>query len=350
MPDNLNISNKMNPNQNQNPDLRSYSKRLRWGVLSTGNIAKKFIQEALEENIPIAAVASRDLEKAKNFIQQFGATDQVIQAYGSYEELLLDKNVDAVYIAPPHPFHAEWSIRAAQAGKHILCEKPATLDEAELQSVLEAVKLADVFFMEAFMYRLHPLWDKVFQLIAENKIGSVQSLHSSFCFALGDKPDNIRLQEEVRGGALFDIGCYGLNFSRMLAQQEPSHFKAKSKFAANSQVDEITEVELEFPNGIKAYFKCAVQFYEHVFARIEGSLGTIEITNPWHPSKDQGEIRLILPGENPEIIFIGDGIESLAREALVVARDVDHKQSSALTWKDSLEQARWLAKIWDAVQ
>lgn len=193
------------------------SKALRWGLLGAGGVARKFARDLGSQGIDVRSVASRDGDRASRFAADLG----VPQSHASYQDLLENPDVDAIYVALPNPMHAEGSIRAARAGKHVLCEKPAALDEAECGSVLNAVAKAGVFYMEGFMYRCHPAWGMVRALIEDGRIGEVRSLRASFCYDMGLKPENIRQRRDAAGGAMTDVGCYCLSFARMIAKAEP---------------------------------------------------------------------------------------------------------------------------------
>jgi predicted dehydrogenase len=314
---------------------------LKWGIMACGGIARKFALDAREWGIAVVAVASRDLEKAKRFASEMG----IAGAYGSYEELLSDPDVNAIYIAIPNHLHSEWSIKAARAGKHILCEKPGTMDEAENLAVIKAVERAGVFYMEGFMYRLHPIWGLVKALVAEECIGPIRTIHSSFCFDMGERVDNIRQIRETGGGALLDIGCYCVSFSRMIAGAEPVKLTGTSQVNPKTGVDDITSGSMEFPDGVKATFKCAIRMSEPNVAIIRGEKGTIEIPAPWHPPKDGAEVRLLVTGQEPEIYRAGDGLGPFAREAMEVAEHLGNRQSPTLTWEDSLGQVRALDRL-----
>ncbi len=287
-------------------------------------------------------MASRDLGRAEAFATSLG----IHRHYGDYRSLLDDKAIDAVYIALPNHLHAEWSIRCAEAGKHVLCEKPAALSGAEFEKVMAAVERADVFYMEGFMYRLHPLWARMREIIASGRIGSVRLLHASFCYDMGMKLDNIRQIPEVGGGALNDIGCYCLSFCRMLAGEEPSVLSATGSIGHESRVDEWAVASLRFPSGLSATFHCALRLAEPHRAIIYGDKGRIEIPSPWYPHKDKAELR-VFDGRGEEVISVGDGIPRFAREAMRVAENLSARQCSELTLADSLGQARALERLRD---
>ncbi len=209
-------------------------RHLKWGLLASGNIARRFAKGlATTEDATALAVASRSLEKAEAFAREHGLE----HAYGSYEELLADPDVDAVYISTPNHLHAEWSIRCAEAGKHVLCEKPVTMNAPELETVLAAVRKHDVFFMEAFMYRCHPQMARVKELIAEGRIGEVRLLEATFAFNMGLNLENTRQINHMGGGGLMDVGCYCVSFCRFVAGEEPTDLHAVGRIGAENRVD-----------------------------------------------------------------------------------------------------------------
>jgi predicted dehydrogenase len=313
---------------------------LRWGILGAGGVARKFARDLGSRGMDIRSVASRDGGRASAFAADMG----IPQSHASYLALLENPDVDAIYVALPNHMHAEWSIRAARAGKHVLCEKPAALDEAECESVLNAVAKAGVFYMEGFMYRCHPIWGMVAALIEDGRIGEVRSLRASFCYDMGLKPENIRQRRDVAGGALTDVGCYCLSFARMIAKAEPGRLSAVS-IIGETGVDDRTSADLVFPDGATAAFECALRDARPHAAIIQGDRGRLEIPAPWHPPADNAEVILYPSDGEPESYRTGDGLPLFAREALDVSENLRLKQSPSMTWEDSLGQARALEKL-----
>ncbi len=322
------------------PLLSPADSTLKWGILGTGKIAKLFADQLNAHDLTIAAVASRSLASA----QEFAAAKSIATAHGSYEALLADPAIDAVYISLPNHLHAEWSIKCAEAGKHILCEKPVALDAAELERVLTAVKAADVFFMEGFMYRFHPQWDVVQSLIADGRIGEVRSLHTSFCYNMGVNLQNIRQSRPAAGGGLMDVGCYCLSFLRMITGEEPIEATAVGRIGPESQVDEWAAGTLKFGHGIVATFQTATRAAQPTLAAIYGDKGFIEVPAPWHPDPSEAKIRLNVGGED-EWLTAGDGLTAFGREALVVETHLADRQAPKMTWANSLGQAALIAKL-----
>ena len=229
-------------------------RRVRWGVLGTANIGRAAVIPAIQSssNGEVAAVASRDKQKGIEFAARAG----IPKSYSSYEALLDDPDIDAVYIPLPNSLHGEWTINAARAGKHILCEKPLALSAVQCLEMDAAARECGVLLMEAFMYRFHPRTEKAIELVRAGALGPLQVIQSSFTFRL-TRPDNIRWQADLGGGALMDVGSYCVNVSRTLAGQEPVAAQATARWAA-SGVDEQLTGGLRFADGLMAQFDCAL--------------------------------------------------------------------------------------------
>src|SRR5262245_19594215 len=239
---------------------------MRWGVISTGWVARTFIGALrASDEAQVVAVASRASERATALATELG----VPRAYGASAELLADPEVEAVYIGLPNSLHAEWTIACARAGKHVLCEKPLATSRAEAETMFEAARDAGVWLMEAFMYRFHPQTLKVQELIAEGAIGEVRLIRSTFSFTVAD-PNNVRLSAELAGGALMDVGCYAVNFARMVAGAAPEHVAAVARWAP-SGVDEMLAGTLEYPGGAVAQITCSLNASRVHSAHVIGS-------------------------------------------------------------------------------
>ena len=226
------------------------SRALRWGILSTAKIATgKVIPGILKaDRCEIVAIASRDAELARDAAVNFG----IPNAHGSYEALLLDPDVDAVYIPLPNHLHAEWTIAAVGAGKHVLCEKPLAMTAADAERMIEAADAAGVHLMEAFMYRHHPSWVAARGLVESGRIGRLSAVQTWFSY-FNDDAANIRNIRAFGGGALFDIGCYAVNLSRMLFDGEPTRIAASMQRDAGSGVDVLTSAILDFDAGLASF-------------------------------------------------------------------------------------------------
>ncbi len=254
-------------------------KQLGWGILSTANIGRAAIIPAIHgsSNGAVIAVASRDAERAREFATANGIPD----AHGTYEALLDDDRIHAVYIPLPNSLHREWTIRFAQAGKHVLCEKPLGLTAAECAEMAAAGDAAGVACMEAFMYRFHPRIDAVLNLIATGAIGELRSIYSAFTFKL-TKPDNIRWVPELGGGALMDVGCYCVNVSRTMAGSEPIEVQAMATWTDRG-VDEQLAGTLRFDGGVTAQIDCSLSMERREVFHVAGADGHLEIASAFLP-------------------------------------------------------------------
>lgn len=255
------------------------TEKMRWGVISTANIARAAVIPALQqaETADVIAVASRDLDRAEAFADRVG----IPRAYGSYESLLQADDIEAVYIPLPNSLHHPWTIKAAESGKHILCEKPLALNAAECEEMEAAAKENGVRLMEAFMYRFHPQTEKVLDLLREGAIGAPRLIYAAFTFRLRDR-DNIRLNAELGGGALMDVGCYCVNVCRTLAGCEPVRAQAFARWGGTG-VDEQTVGTLEFEDGLQAQFSCGLFLERREFYQVAGPDGYLEVPSAFLP-------------------------------------------------------------------
>ena len=230
------------------------SRKLRWGVIGTGNIGRWAVIPAIKasRNGELVAVASRQLDKAEAFAAELG----IPKAYGSYEALLEASDIDVVYIPLPNSLHHEWTIRSAEMGKHILCEKPLGMSAQECLEMGAAARQHGVQLMEAFMYRFHPRTEKVVEMVRNGVVGELRLIRSAFTFRL-TRLDNIRFKPELGGGALMDVGCYSVNLSRTIAAAEPVEVQAFARWGQGG-VDEQMVGALRFADGLLAQFDCAL--------------------------------------------------------------------------------------------
>jgi predicted dehydrogenase len=280
---------------------------LRWGILSTANINRKVVPGTMQaDRCEVVAIASRDPQAAARGAEEYG----IPRAHGSYEELLADPEVDAVYNPLPNHLHAEWTIAAAEAGKHVLCEKPLAMDAAEAERMVEACASAGVVLMEAFMYRLHPSWEGVRELVRSSRIGELRSVQSWFSY-FNDDPANIRNIPETGGGALYDIGCYTVNLSRMLFDAEPSRIQATMTFDETMGVDVLTSAILEFDRGVAA-FTVTTRAETDQRVHVYGSQGRLSVGIPFNIPPDRPtEVFLTAGGDPP----VAPATETIAFEA-----------------------------------
>ena len=270
---------------------------LRWGILSTANIAVEKVIPGMRaaKRAEVLGIASRDQARGEATAKQLG----IPRSYGSYEALLADPDIDAVYVPLPNHLHAQWAIAAARAGKHVLCEKPLAMTAAEAQTIVDAAREAGVVLMEAFMYRQHPSWVAVRELIAVGRIGRLTAVDSWFSYYLED-PTNIRNIREVGGGALYDIGCYTINLSRMLFGEEPASVAATIVRDPASGVDTLISAILDFPGGV-ATFTCSTRVEPDQRVSIYGTTGRIEIEIPFNIPPDLPTKVFVTAGGDPPV-------------------------------------------------
>jgi predicted dehydrogenase len=307
---------------------------LRWGILATGHIAHQFARGLkASQTGELVAVGSRSLHSAAEFCAQHGG-----QPYGSYDEVLGDPAVEAVYIATPHHLHAEWTVKAAQARKGILCEKPFTLSLSQTEDALKAVRANGVFFMEAFMYRCHAQTRKAVEIVRSGELGEVRMISAEFGFAGARDWDNFRLDGAVGGGALMDVGGYCVSFSRLMAGEEP--VRAAYMPSMVRDYDATGSGSLLFPSGVNAHFGTAIHQQLENRARVFGSTGMLEIDAPW---KCFGKMRLWRAGavvEEWDLSTDNDGL--YAQEADSVAQYFESGECPYMSMDDTRGQARAL--------
>ena len=259
------------------------SNKVRWGILSTAAIAVNKVIPAMQKGewSDVIAIASRDRGKAEDAARTLG----IPNAFGSYEELLADPRIEAIYNPLPNQLHVPWSIRAAEAGKHVLCEKPLSLTVVEAKKLLAVRNRTGVKMGEAFMVRTHPQWLRARELVASGKIGALRSAVSIFSYFNTD-PSNIRNQPECGGGALMDIGCYPINTSRFMFGEEPARVLGLIERDPQTKIDRLTSAILEFPSG-QSIFTCSTQLVPYQRSNFLGTRGRIEIEIPFNAPNDR---------------------------------------------------------------
>jgi len=270
-------------------------KKLKWGLLATGSISKAFAKGVQHSRLgELAAVGSRRLEQAQALATQF----EIPKAFGSYEELLADPGVEAVYISTPHPHHAEWIIKAAEAGKHVLCEKPLTMNHAEAMAAAEAARSNDVLLMEAFMVRCHPFIGVLRRLVEEKTIGEIRLIRSTFSFQAGYTPESRLFSNALGGGGILDVGCYTTTLARLIAGMATGQPFASPESLSGAAhlletgVDGWAIASLKFPSGIVAQLSTGVLLNQDNGIVLHGSEGSIRVPNCWIPAREGGKISL----------------------------------------------------------
>jgi len=259
-------------------------KKIKWGILGSAHIATEHVIPAMLscQYGEVYAIASRSTEKAQNIAEQFG----IPEFYGSYEELLADKEVDAIYIPLPNHLHVQWAIKALEADKHVLVEKPVGLSSKEAERLLqETKKYPHLKVMEAFMYRHHPQWIKVKELVDQKAIGDIKTIQSSFSF-FEDDPNSIVNSKEFGGGSLMDIGCYPISLSRFMFNSEPKSISSVIEYHPDFKVDVLASGILEFETGTSVFFS-STQLADNQQAQIFGTKGNIKFELPFNPPIDR---------------------------------------------------------------
>jgi len=317
------------------------SKSLNWGIIGTGNIAHVFAQGITQSQTGILHAVGSRTQVAANV---FGEIWHVPQRYGSYNDLLMDSTVQAVYISTPHPLHAEWAIKAAQAGKHILCEKPLTLNYAQALSVIEAARTNDVFLMEAFMYRCHPQTAKLVELIRSGVIGQVRAIQATFSFNGTDDPQSRLLNYALGGGGIMDVGCYCASIARLVAgaaQGQP--FADPTQLVGTGHigktgVDEYAIAALSFPGDIIAQLFTGVRVNGGSNVHIYGTDGSIFVPSPFTPRSGEALSILVKRDDAPEAqeVFVTNTSDLYSMEADTVAAYINERQAPAMSWADTL--------------
>jgi predicted dehydrogenase len=310
-----------------------------WGILSTARINEKFLAgTAQSQTTRVLAVASRDASVARQFADRQG----IERAYGSYEELLDDPDLEAVYISLPNSLHLEWTRRALEAGKHVLCEKPLSRRPAEVNAAFDVADERQRLLMEAFMYRHHPQTARLVELVAEGAVGELRMIRSAFSFPLTDAP-NVRLQAQLEGGALMDVGCYCVSASRLLAG-EPELVWGQQVIGGDG-VDVVFTGSMRFAGDVVGNFDAGMVMAARSALEVVGSGGTLVLDDPWHCQRPVIELRrphgverIQLPAINPYLLEadnLSQAIRGRARpllgrsDAVAQARVIDALYRSA---------------------
>lgn len=291
-------------------------KKVRWGIMSTASIGKRSVIPGIQESArnEVVAVASRSLESAKSFAKEL----HIPKSYGSYEELLNDPEIDAVYIPLPNHLHKEWTIKAAQAGKHILCEKPIALNEEEAAEMIEACDQAGVVLAEAYMYRHQMRYEDIKAKIKAGEIGDVRGIHGVFTFEGSADTGNIRFTKEWGGGSIYDVGCYPISAARLILDEEPIAVTSHAYFSPDhGGVDMMASGLMEFSNGVALTFDCGMSAEFRNQMEILGTNGRIVMENAFLGDQSY---KIIKNGET-EVIH-DENINSYALQADSFAESV----------------------------
>jgi predicted dehydrogenase len=330
------------------------SDKLGWGLLATGFIAAEFARAIRGSDTGhVAAVASRDPDRAA----AFAAEHEVAVVHGGYQALLEDPNVDVVYVATPHSLHSEWTIKAADAGKHVLCEKPLALNQPEAAAMIEAARRNDVFLMEGFMYRTHPQTQRLVELLRDGAIGRVELIDVAMSF-WADAASAPRLVDpNLGGGAILDVGCYCTSMALLVAAAtgrqppEPIELRAHGYIDPRDRVDHFALASMRFDGDLYAQLSCGVRLAEENRVRIHGDEGAIELVRPCWVSFEPEETSIVISphAREPRVIRIQAAKPLLSYEVDHVAAHIHGRQSPAMSWDESLRNMRTLDRWREAI-
>ena len=323
--------------------------RLRWGVLGTARIGRKAVAPAIvrSKNGALLAIASRDDARAADMVADLrddlegegGADLGGLRVCGSYDALLDDPEIDAVYVPLPNAQHAEWTVRAAEAGKHVLCEKPLGMTASECRSMHEAARAAGVVLMEAFMYRFHPRLEHLIERVRAGDLGTLRFVQASFTFTVTD-PANIRLSLELGGGALMDVGCYAVNVTRTLMGAEPAEAQAMARWTKGG-VDEQLVGTLRFAGGGVGQVACSLAAARSEDVLVVGEKGVARLRHAFVPTGQTVGLELHRPPAPPEVV----GFEPSDSYQRMIEHFAASAQSGVAPRYDALAAAANLAAI-----
>ena len=313
---------------------------MRLGIVPTADINRKVIPGAhASDKVDLIAVASREQRRA----EEYARTWEIERAYGSYEALLEDPDVDAVYISLPNTMHREWSVRALEAGKHVICEKPFSRRAADVEQAFDAAERADLLLTEAFMYRHNPQTKRIAELVREGAIGDLRLIRTAFSYSLYDA-DNIRLRTDVEGGSLMDVGCYCVSGSRLLAG-EPEAVVGNA-YIGPSGTDWVFTGAMRFPGDVLALFDCGTCLPERDELEAIGSEGSLFVDDPWHCLEPVIELRR---DDGTELIAL-DPVDSYRLELENLADAIDGSAKLLLGREDALGQARTIEALFRSAE
>ena len=317
--------------------------KLKWGVLSTANIGVELVIPGIQasEINNVIAISSRNLDRAQSAAKELN----IPKAYGSYEDMLQDPEIDAIYNPLPNHLHVPWTIKALEAGKHVLCEKPISITEKEASELVTVTKkYPHLKVMEAFMYRFHPQWKMIKELISDGEIGDVKSLRSVFTFYNTD-PNNVRNMADIGGGGLLDIGCYCINFSRFIFESEPVNIQSKLEYDPNFGTDRFGTAILEFEKGY-ASVTFSTQLEHNQEAVIHGSKGVISLNIPFNaPNDHQRIVTVTKDGTSKDIPF--DICDQYTLQADAFAEAVFKNMPVPIPLEDTMNNMKVITKIFD---
>ena len=325
------------------------SARIGWGILGTGKIAR-ILGAAVRasQDGELIAVGSRDVARASSLAEEFGA-----HRHGTYEAVVSDPGVEVVYIATHHPFHREWAVRAAEAGKHVLCEKPLAVTSDDARAIVEAARRNDVFLLEAFAYRSHPQTGRLVELLRSEAIGEIRLIDAVFGYDAGPSPTNYLLVRELAGGSILDVGCYTTSMAHLIAASAAGMPALESVEVTGSGTIGPSGVDLSaigslvFETGVLARVACSIQANLQSDVRIYGSNGRIHVTSPWLPGRighgaeivvERGADREVIPTQTDADVY------TVEADAVNAAISKGERVPTVMPWQDSLTNMRTLER------
>ena len=336
--------------------------KIKWGIIGPGTIANNFADGLTSSySGQLVGIASKSDDRRKSFGDKYDIHEDF--RFETYDDIINSEHIDAIYISTPHTLHAEWAIKAAGKGKHVLCEKPGAVNYKEGQKVIDAVDAAGVFYMEGFMYRCHPQIPKLIELIKSKTIGDIISIESSFGFDMEKTiPEHRLFNKDLAGGGILDVGLYPISFSRLVAGVasndkflEPEFLDVEAKIGETG-VDEIAHANIKFKNGIEAKVSTAIRENMKNNAIIKGTDGIIELPDPWMPGRDGGpyHAKIIISKNNEEEIIDLKGPEHLfffeaELASQSIAKEKVQAPHPAMGWEDTLGNIKaldqWREKV-----
>jgi D-xylose 1-dehydrogenase (NADP+, D-xylono-1,5-lactone-forming) len=316
--------------------------KLNWGILSTAKISKALIEPLRKsKRNTLAAVASRELVRAETFAR----ANKIPRAYGSYEALLVDPSIDVIYNPLPNNLHAEWTIKAVQAGKHVLCEKPLALSIDQVDAMQAEVEKQDKYVVEALMYRSHTQTEKAREIIQGGQLGRLRLVRGSFTYN-GTREGNYRFSAEMGGGCLWDVGIYPLSFARFVLGAEPEEVFGWG-VTGPTGVDKSFAAQLRFPGDIHLQFDCSMTTPYHVFMEISGEEGTLVIPQPYNPGIHNS---LYLSREGKNTIIPVGGTSTYVGEVEAMADSILDGTPPAVSLADSRANVKVIQALFKSAQ
>lgn len=324
------------------------SEKIRWGILGTGKIAR-ILASALRasQDGELVSVGSRDLDRAAALAAEFG-----VPRHSSYEGVLADPDVDVAYIATHHPFHTEWAVRAADAGKHVLCEKPLAVMAEDARAIVETAERSGVFLLEAFAYRSHPQTHRLVELLRNDAIGEIRVLDAVFGYDAGPAPTNYLLVPELAGGSILDVGCYTTSMAHLVAASAAGALSVEAvdvtggATIGTSGVDLSSTASLVFSTGVLARVACSIQANLESDVWIYGSHGRIHMTSPWLPGRIGSGPLIVVERRGSDVETIDTSVDAdvytVEVDAVNDAIRKGERSPAAMPWEDSLANVRTL--------